>query len=138
MSVAEASPSVPQPLVTGKGPLAALQARLESGIFKPDPRQREAAERLQALWERLRGVVPEKPSGGGLLARLGFARKPAPVAGPPGIYIWGPVGTGKSMLMDLFFNEAPVEKKRRAHFHEFMLEVHRRLFERRQMLAAKG
>ncbi|MBV9836387.1 MAG: AFG1 family ATPase [Alphaproteobacteria bacterium] len=138
MSVAEESPSVPQPLVTGKGPLAALQARLEAGIFKPDPRQREAAERLQVLWERLKGIQPEKTSGGGLLARLGFSRRPAPVAGPPGIYMWGPVGTGKSMLMDLFFNEAPVEKKRRAHFHEFMLEVHRRLFERRQMLAAKG
>jgi cell division protein ZapE len=138
MSVAEASPSVPQIPVTGKGPLAALEARLAAGIFKPDPRQREVAERLQGLWEKLKGIEPVKQSSGGFLARLGFGRKPTPAAGPPGLYIWGPVGTGKSMVMDLFFNEAPVEQKRRAHFHEFMLEVHRRLFERRQMLAAKG
>src|SRR5262249_19093793 len=45
-----------------------------------------------------------------------------------GIYIYGAVGRGKTMLMDLFFEASPVIRKRRAHFHEFMLDVHERIY----------
>jgi cell division protein ZapE len=55
---------------------------------------------------------------------------------PPlkGLYIHGAVGRGKTMLMDFFFETSPVERKRRAHFHEFMLDVHERIFAVRQLM----
>src|SRR5208282_5594316 len=55
---------------------------------------------------------------------------------PPikGLYIYGDVGRGKTMLMDLFFGASPVMRKRRAHFHEFMLDVHERIFAFRQKI----
>ena len=61
-----------------------------------------------------------------------FARREQ--AGPPlkGLYIYGEVGRGKTMLMDLFFEASPIERKRRAHFHEFMADVHERVFAYRQ------
>ncbi|HEX2890966.1 cell division protein ZapE [Vineibacter terrae] len=130
---APAATAMPAP--TGKGPLANLEARLAAGLVRADAEQRRVAERLQALHEALR-AARAAPRTSGLLRFLGLGRKP--VATPAGIYIWGPVGTGKSMLMDLFFADAPVAKKRRVHFHEFMLEVHQRLFDRRQVTAADG
>ncbi len=117
---------------TGLGPVANLDAGLAAGTIKADPDQRRIAKRLQVLHDALVALprVPER--SGGLLSMFGLGRKPAPPIGPPGVYIQGPVGRGKSMLMDLFYADAPVAKKRRVHFHEFMLEVHKRLFERRQ------
>ena len=121
---------------TGKGPVANLAARRAAGQVRADPVQEKIVLRLQAVHEQLAAMAVEPPKSG-LLARLGLvsARKPR---GPHGLYIWGPVGRGKSMLMDLFFDDAPVARKRRVHFHEFMLEVHDRLHRRREELAAKG
>lgn len=92
----------------------AYAARLAAGDIRPDPIQARAVESLARLEADLDGA-----NGGGLLARF---RKPE---SQRGVYLWGPVGRGKSMLMDLFFDAAPVEKKRRTHFHVFMGEVHR-------------
>ncbi len=92
----------------------ALQA---AGELRADAEQRAAAVALDGL-EAALAALPEKP---GLLARL-FGNKPVP--SPRGVYLWGKVGRGKSMLMDLFYAEAPIASKRRVHFHEFMLEVH--------------
>ena len=124
------------PAVTGRGPIANLEARLADGSVHADRRQREIAERLQALHEALQ-AREALPARGGLLARIGLRKVPRPPA-PPGLYIWGPVGRGKSMLMDLFYADAPAAKKRRVHFHEFMLEVHQRLHVRREAAAAHG
>src|SRR5580765_4514636 len=122
---------------TGKGPVANLAARRAGGQVRADPVQEKIVMRLQAVHEQLAaaGQAPAKP---GFWARLGLGGPARPSIGPHGLYIWGPVGRGKSMLMDLFFADAPVAKKRRVHFHEFMLEVQARLHRRREDLAARG
>lgn len=90
--------------------LAAYHRRLAEGALAPDPHQERAAQLLDALAKQLGHWSPE----------AWLARR----AAPRGLYLWGPVGRGKSMLMDLFFENAPVQKKRRVHFHEFMLARH--------------
>src|SRR5215471_1253582 len=122
---------------TGKGPVANLTARRVAGQVKADPVQEKIVLRLQAVYDQL-AVATVEPPKPGLLARLGLVSVPKPPQGAHGLYIWGPVGRGKSMLMDLFFSDAPAARKRRVHFHEFMLEVHDRLHRRREELAARG
>ena len=68
------------------------------------------------------------PRKGSLLWRL-TGRKPE---APRGLYLWGGVGRGKTMLMDMFFDSVNIQRKRRTHFHEFMLDVHARLRIERQ------
>ena len=123
---------------TGKGPVANLAARRAAGQVRADPVQEKVVLRLQAIYDQLGAMAVAQPVKRGFLARLGLTSAPKPPEGPHGLYIWGPVGRGKSMLMDLFFADAPVAKKRRVHFHEFMLEVHDRLHRRREELAAQG
>ena len=95
------------------------QALVAAAELKADPEQSFAAHRLNRLQEELEAVPPR----GSILWRLG-GKKPAP---PRGTYLWGGVGRGKSMLMDLFHDCLQIDRKRRVHFHEFMLEVHDRL-----------
>jgi cell division protein ZapE len=112
------------------GPLPAYREKLARGELTTDPAQAVAAERLQDLWTKLRGYDPPlQPDRTGFVSRLLRRRAvdEAP-AGLNGLYLVGEVGRGKSMLMDLFFGEAQVERKQRIHFHAFMQDVHRRLF----------
>jgi cell division protein ZapE len=113
------------------GPLGLFHARLTAGELVPDPLQERAAARLQQLWQELQEYRPA--NGGGFLARLGIG-KPAPRP-PQGLYIFGRVGRGKSMLMDAFFSTVTGEKKRRVHFFAFMADVHARIHAHR---AEKG
>jgi cell division protein ZapE len=110
--------------------MPAYRARRAAGTLKPDPMQEHAAEKLQMLHRTLlnyRPVTPQ-PQGGGWLAKLGFGGQHQPAPSPPkGLYLFGGVGRGKSMLMDLFFAAAPLAHKRRVHFHSFMLDVHDRI-----------
>ena len=103
--------------------LSAYDALVAAGELKPDPEQAAAARRLAALRAQL--VAQAKP---GLLTRL-LGKAPA---APCGIYMWGGVGRGKSMLMDLFHDRLAIAEKRRVHFHEFMIEVHARLRDARK------
>jgi cell division protein ZapE len=90
--------------------LAAYRARVAAGALSTDAAQESAAARLDALAAALKAWKPR-----GLFGKS---------ATPRGLYLWGPVGRGKSMLMDMFFDAAPVKPKRRVHFHEFMLAQH--------------
>src|SRR5258708_5906261 len=110
--------------------LAHYQSLVSSGAIEPDAAQAQAAEAFADLEARLSHYKPVRKQG--LLGRL-FADKNG---GPPrGLYVHGEVGRGKTMLMDLFFQQSPVEHKRRAHFHEFMAEVHERIYAYRQNIA---
>ena len=99
--------------------IARYEALVASGELKPDGEQAAAAERLDQLQRQLERA----PSNTGLLGKL-FAPKREPVRG---IYLWGGVGRGKSMLMDLFHDSLNIAEKRRVHFHAFMIEVHAQL-----------
>lgn len=101
------------------GVLQQYEALLAAGELRPDDDQRRTAERLDALAREL-SAAPRKT---GLLSRL-LGRSQPP---PHGLYIWGSVGRGKSMLMDLFHDCVEFKPRRRVHFHEFMLEIHDRL-----------
>ena len=106
-------------------PIAIYRAQVAEGTLTRDASQELAAEKLQSLHHALARYEPG--TGGGWKARLGLtgqAQEP-----PLGLYLFGGVGRGKSMLMDLFFKlvEVPGGRKRRVHFHAFMLEVHERL-----------
>jgi cell division protein ZapE len=108
-----------------------LKALAESGVLTPDDAQMRVAAKLDHVLTCLREMKPAKKSSalGWLFAK--GSGKPRKIRG---LYVYGSVGRGKTMLMDMFFKKAPTPKKRRAHFHEFMADVHNRIHEQRQKL----
>lgn len=104
--------------------LQRYHALVEKGELRADAEQAVVAERLDRLQREL-----EHPPTGGLLSKLFGSKQPEQ---PCGIYMWGGVGRGKSMLMDLFHDTLAIPDKRRAHFHAFMQEVHARLRDARK------
>jgi cell division protein ZapE len=104
------------------GPVGRAYAQLlRAHELKPDPAQQRAVAALDRL-------AASFPHGSGFLSRLFGSQS----EGPAGVYLWGGVGRGKSMLMDLAFDHIAVEPKRRVHFHAFMLETHQRLRDARR------
>ena len=112
------------------GPLDTYRKLLSDNQIEYDPIQLLAVEKLQTLHRRLVNYDPGSSAKWSNIFRLG-PRKPR-VEPPQGLYIYGDVGRGKSMLMDLFFETAPVAHKQRVHFHAFMLEVHAFMHQERQ------
>ncbi len=118
--------------------LSRYQTMVADGRIEADAAQAAAVRRLHALCERLAQTrLARKSSPLGWL----FGKTAEPARELKGLYIWGPVGRGKTMLMDLFFSFVPAQRKRRVHFHDFMADVHGRVHEWRQRVKdgkAKG
>lgn len=111
------------------GPLALYDKRVIEGVLSADEKQREAVKTLQLLYEELCIVARTGKDWMSWLRKLGRQSD----TGPQGIYMYGDVGRGKSMLMDLFYECIPPEiTKRRVHFHAFMIEVHDYFHSRRK------
>lgn len=108
-------------------------ALVESGAIERDPAQVAVVRRLSALAETLasRRLASKSSALGWLLGR-----RQASEDAPKGLYIWGSVGRGKTMLMDMFYDAAPVPNRRRVHFHAFLADVHARIHVYRQRLKA--
>lgn len=100
-----------------RGPRPRYDALVDAGALDADPAQDEAADRLQALHDALK-----KRHSGWRRCFNGGGN-----GAPKGLYLWGPVGRGKTLLMDLFFNSTDMALKRRTHFNEFMAETHERI-----------
>ncbi|MFN4131211.1 MAG: cell division protein ZapE, partial [Paracoccaceae bacterium] len=100
-------------------------ARIAAGTLRPDPAQHAVLPELESLRLWLEENANRTT---GLFAGL-FAK---PLTPPKGLYLWGGVGRGKSMLMDLFTEATDITKKRRVHFHAFMQEIHHGIHAARQ------
>jgi len=132
-------------------PLERYKALLAAGEIQQDPRQEVAMGKLDELSRRLSGYVPtarnQAPAaastGGGFFGFFsgGGQKKPEPQSlkphGPRGLYLWGGTGTGKTFMMDMFHDAMPIEKKRRIHFHEWMIDVHERLHHKQKARGTK-
>ena len=116
----------------GAGTLRELYERqISERGFRADPAQLAVVGRLDALRARLIAADSESRSlRGRFLRRL----RPGQVAAPVrGVYLWGPVGRGKTWLMDLFFHSLPFPERRRRHFHRFMHDIHAQLKSLREL-----
>jgi cell division protein ZapE len=128
------------------GPLRQYEALIADDAIQPDPAQAEVVTYLQKLHDTLEAshAAASRPENGGFLSRfrMGFLRSAAKTdPGSPdarGLYIHGPVGRGKSLVMDLFYETAPAPKKSRVHFHAFMQDVHARLRALREQAGSGG
>lgn len=126
------------------GPTAVYQRRLQKGLVVSDPIQTKAVERLEKLfgeiieydsnWSLHKAAEkqPEKENNSWFTSWLGGENESQEAAAnemktPKSLYMWGTTGCGKTYLMDLFYDTLPIKRKRRIHFHDFMIDIHKRI-----------
>lgn len=109
------------------GPMQEYDSRIRSGMLQEDEHQRHLVQALQDLHEMLNEVAFPTAKHS-FLSRV-FGRRASPEAAPRGLYMYGDVGSGKTMLMDMFYDtlSKKAASKNRIHFHAFMQDVHHRL-----------
>ncbi|XP_052896297.1 putative ATPase N2B [Anopheles moucheti] len=124
------SPNAPATATTvsaaGKTPVEVLKEKLTHGEIQPDPHQGRVTEALQVVYDSIKTYSPPKPSTG-IGKWFSFGKAEKAVAAPKGLYIYGSVGGGKTMLMDMFYDCCAIDRKRRVHFNSFMTDVHSKI-----------
>ncbi|KAF7312390.1 AFG1-like ATPase [Mycena indigotica] len=116
-------------------PLPQYRRLVSSGTLRGDDHQTRIIEKLQTLHDQLTHYTPPQVSEPPPASLFSLFRRQSPEStdppadAPRGLYLYGDVGTGKTMLMDLFYSTLPpnIKRKRRVHFHAFMIDVHKRI-----------
>lgn len=129
-------------------PLRQYQKLIDSGVLRGDDHQTRIIQKLQDLHDELLNydppIIPYSSPENSLLSRFFNRGSHIPISppesAPKGLYLYGDVGTGKTMLMDLFYQTLPpsIKRKRRIHFHAFMIDVHKRLHAAKISMGLKG
>ncbi|XP_075233721.1 putative ATPase N2B [Lycorma delicatula] len=114
------------------GPLQLLKAKVTSGELRKDEHQESIVLKLQRVYDDIENYSPPESN---VFSKF-FSKKPSHT-GPKGLYLYGAVGGGKTMLMDLFYSCCKMDSKQRVHFHSFMLDVHSRIHEVKKKNALK-
>ncbi|EFA81863.1 putative ATPase [Heterostelium album PN500] len=126
--------------IVKEGPLAKYDQMIKDNKIRVDKHQRETVKLLQNLFDQIKNYnpMPSNESDNGNLSKwFSMLTSTKPTIDPhkneiKGVYLYGDVGCGKSFLMDLFYDSVPINKKKRIHFHHFMLDVHKRIHKWRQ------